>query len=169
MKWVQNLISEINANKTFKSKLIIFLFRTSSIFFSKKSNPLKYFFIVFVVLYYIVVEFCFGVEIKPRTKIGWGLVIFHPTGIIINANAVLGDKIILRHGVTIGNKFDRKASIESKCPVIGDYVEFGAHACVIGDIKIGQGSLIGATAYVDFNVDCNTIVAANRGIILDKR
>ncbi|SUQ57118.1 Serine acetyltransferase [Raoultella terrigena] len=165
-KWIVSLIDELRKNPTLKSKIIVFSYRMASVFFSKKKNPLKFLFIIFVLMYYFLVEFFWGVEIKPKTKIGWGVIIYHPVCIIINPGAVLGSGVILRHGVTIGNKYDRRSGIETNCPRIGDNVEFGAHACVLGDIEIGSDSIIGATAYVDFNVKQNTIIAATRGLIL---
>ncbi len=164
--WICELIREIKKNPTLRSKSIVFLFRMSSVFFSKRNNPLKFLFLVFVIFYYFIVEFLWGVEIKPKTKVGWGLVIFHPVSIIINPGATLGKCVILRQGVTIGNKFNRYTGIESKCPRIEDNVEFGAYACVIGDINVGAGSTIGATAYVDFDVQPKSIIAANRGLCL---
>ncbi|EPK0738418.1 serine acetyltransferase [Klebsiella aerogenes] len=167
-KWIAFFINELKCNPTLKSKTIIFLYRMSSIFFSKKKNPLKFLFIIFVIIYYFLVEFIWGVEIKPRTKIGWGLVIFHPVCIIINPGAILGSNILIRHGVTIGNKYTRRSGVESKCPIIGDNVEFGAHACIVGDINIGADSIIGAATYVDFDVMPNAIIAATRGIVITK-
>ncbi|PRD16791.1 serine acetyltransferase [Pantoea coffeiphila] len=167
--WFGAYWREVKKNPTLKSKIIITLFRFSSLFFSKRKNPLKYLFVVFVMLYYAIVEFLWGVEIKPKTKIGWGLVIYHPVAIIINPGSILGEDIILRHGITIGNKYNRKTAVETANPVVGDRVDFGAHACVLGPIKIGDDCVIGAMAYVDFDVDAITVVVAHRGIVLRKK
>lgn len=164
--WIRMFAAELRGNATLKSRIIIALYRLSTVFFSSKRNPVKYFFIIAVVFYYLIVEFCWGVEIKPKTKIGWGVKIFHPTGIIINPGATIGCNVILRHGVTIGNKFDKTSGLESKCPVVGNNVEFGAHACLIGDITIGDNAIIGAMAFVDFNISDEVIVAAPRGVVL---
>ncbi|PEX89440.1 MULTISPECIES: serine acetyltransferase [Klebsiella] len=169
IEWTNMFLREMRSQPILKSRVIIFLYRLSSLFFSPSRNPLKYAFFIFVMLYYIVVEFLWGVEIKPKTKIGWGIKIFHPTAIIINPGAVLGSGIVLRHGVTIGNKYNSKTGHETKCPVIKDNVEFGAYACVIGEISIGEDSVIGAMSYVDFNVEACSIISAHRGIVLRKR
>ncbi|HDZ0533208.1 TPA: serine acetyltransferase [Klebsiella pneumoniae] len=160
---------EIRSQPVLKSKVIIFLYRLSSLFFSQSRNPLKYIFIIFVFSYYCVVEFLWGIEIKPKTKIGWGIKIFHPNSIIINPGAVLGSGIILRHGVTIGNKYNKKTGCETKCPIIKDNVEFGAYACVIGEIVVGEDSIIGAMSYVDFDVEAYSIISSHRGIVLRKK
>ena len=164
--WIASFIKELKNNPTLKSRIIVFLYRMASIYFSKRKNPLKFLFIIFVIMYYFIVEFIWGIEIKPKTKIGWGVIIYHPVSIIINPGAVLGDNILLRHGVTIGNKYTRRTGVESNCPIIGDNVEFGAHACIVGDINVGNDSVIGAAAYVDFNVKPYTIIASPRGIVL---
>lgn len=169
MSWINSFLIEVKGNPTLKSKIIIILYRLSSVFFSKRKNPLKYIFIIFVAFYYSVVEVLWGVEIKPKTKIGWGLIIYHPTGIIINPGAKLGMNIILRHGITIGNKYNRINGTETSNPIIGNNVEFGAHACVVGPITIEDNCVIGATAYVDFDVKSSEIVVPHRGIVIRKK
>ncbi|WP_434639869.1 serine acetyltransferase [Klebsiella sp. I138] len=169
IEWVTMFFKEIRIQPVLRSRVIIFLYRLSSVFFSPSKNPLKYFFITFVFLYYFIVEFLWGVEIKPKTKIGWGVKIFHPMGIIINPGSVLGCGVVLRHGVTIGNKYNKKNGKETKCPIIEDNVDFGAYACVIGEIRVGEDSTIGAMSYVDFNVEPSSVIASHRGIILRKK
>jgi|SRR5476649_665859 len=166
MKWLIEFKQEILKNPTIKSRLIIFLYRLSSIFYSKNKNPLKYFFIIFVVFYYFAVEVIWGIEIKPKTKIGWGFLIYHPTAIIINPGAIIGRDFIIRHGITIGNKYNRVTNQESKCPVIGNNVELGAYAMILGGVVIGDHCTIGAMAYVDFDMADKTMVAAPRGILI---
>ncbi|OZM99647.1 hypothetical protein CF018_26125, partial [Escherichia coli] len=87
----------------------------------------------------------------------------------LNPGAVLGSGIILRHGVTIGNKYNKKTGRETKCPIIKDNVEFGAYACVIGEIVVGEDSIIGAMSYVDFDVEAYSIISSHRGIVLRKK
>lgn len=169
IEWIAMFVKEIRIQPVFRSKIIIFLYRLSSVFFSHKKNPLKYLFLIFVLFYYFIVEFIWGVEIKPKTQIGWGIKIFHPMGIIINPGSILGRDVVLRHGVTIGNKYNKKTGQETKCPIIGDNVEFGAYACVIGGIRVGEDSIIGAMCYVDFDVEPSSVISSHRGIILRKK
>ncbi|EOY4399450.1 TPA: serine acetyltransferase [Klebsiella michiganensis] len=169
IEWIKMFVSELKSQPVLKSRLIILLYRLASVFFSKSRNPLKYIFVLFVVSYYVFVEFLWGIEIKPKTKIGWGLKIYHPTAIIINPGAVLGSGVILRHGITIGNKYNSKTGHETKCPVIKDNVEFGAYACIIGEIVIGKDSIIGAMSYIDFDIAPCSIISAHRGISLRKK
>ncbi|UAD20257.1 hypothetical protein K7176_08100 [Klebsiella quasipneumoniae] len=70
--WIASFIKELKNNPTLKSRIIVLLYRMASIYFSKRKNPLKFLFIIFVIMYYFIVEFIWGIEIKPKTKIGWG-------------------------------------------------------------------------------------------------
>src|SRR5262249_14679140 len=94
-------------------------------------------------LLFRVVETATGISLPKSCVIGKGLRIWHFGGVFINGDAVIGENCTLRHGVTIGNREDGGGS-----PVIGDNVEFGAYAQVLGDVHIGSGSRIGAMSVV---------------------
>jgi serine O-acetyltransferase len=84
-----------------------------------------------------------GNEIPPTVEIGPGLMIWHSGGIVIHSAAKLGDHCTLHQGVTIGIRYGG-----GKTPVIGDRVDFGAYAQVLGDLTIGDDCTIGAMAVV---------------------
>jgi serine acetyltransferase len=65
-------------------------------------------------------------------------------GIIVSGDTVIGDDCILRNGVTIG----MKKIGEPGSPVIGNRVEIGAGAKILGKIHIGDDAQIGANAVV---------------------
>lgn len=167
IKWLINLYSEFKFNDGFKSKFIIILFRLSSLRYS--NIFLKVILIPIHFFYYLIVEIFMGVEIKARTKIGWGLIIYHPISIVINPDAILGNNCILRHCITIGNKYDRLTKIATSSPVIGDNVEFGANSTIIGPISIGDNSKIGANVFIDFNIPDESIVVPVRSSILKRK
>jgi serine O-acetyltransferase len=85
-----------------------------------------------------------GVEIPCEAIIGEGLVIEHSGGIVISGDAVFGDGCVIRQGVTVGLR--RRGQRGS--PVIGDRVDIGAGAKILGNIRIGDDVLIGANAVV---------------------
>lgn len=62
-------------------------------------------------------------------------------GIVINPRTILGENVEIQHGVTIG-------SIGTETPVIGNHVYIGAKATIIGKVKIGDNTKIGAGAVV---------------------
>ncbi|WP_304304689.1 serine acetyltransferase [Pseudacidovorax intermedius] len=144
-----------------KAKTLVASFRVAQLYYHLE-YPIRFLFFPALLFYYFVFDFLMGVEIKAKTRIGWGLRIFHPVGIIINTDTVIGCRCTLRHNVTIGNKPSSLASGHSASPLIGDDVEFGAGAIVIGPIVIGNRARIGAHAYVDFNVPEDKTVFAHR-------
>ena len=64
-------------------------------------------------------------------------------GVVVHAGSVIGDDCTLRHGVTIGNR-----TPDGPLPVIGNNVEIGCGAIILGGITIGDGARIGAGAIV---------------------
>jgi len=83
----------------------------------------------------------------------------HPYGIIIHPQAVIGRHVTIMQQVTIGGRDHR----ENIAPLIGDDVYIGAGARVLGDVRIGQGVVIGANAVVTRDIPPGvTVVGANR-------
>jgi putative colanic acid biosynthesis acetyltransferase WcaB len=112
---------------------------------------IKIIFLPYFVFYKLITEFVLGLELPLGTKVGSGLILYHCFGLVVNQGSTIGDNCILRHGVTIGNKVLKDGS-ESKCPVLGDNVEIGANAVLIGDIKIGDAAKVGAGSVVTKNI-----------------
>lgn len=106
-----------------------------------------------VTLYRFWTEWSLGLELRPRTRVGGGLTIYHGFGIVVNDHVVLGDRVTLRNGVTIGNR-----TPDGESPVIGDGVQLGAGATVIGDLRIGAGAKVGAGAVVLHSVPARSSV-----------
>ena len=94
-----------------------------------------------------------GAELPCETRIGRRLRIDHSHGIVVSGDASLGDDVILRNGVTIGLR--RTESRGS--PVIGNRVDIGAGAKILGSIRIGDDSIIGANAVVLTDVPPHSI------------
>jgi serine O-acetyltransferase len=95
------------------------------------------------------VRFLTGVEIHPAARIGRRLFIDHGMGVVIGETAVLGDDVMLYHGVTLGGKSHHGVVRgEKRHPTLEDGVTVGAGAKVLGPITIGAWSTIGANAVV---------------------
>src|SRR5947207_621675 len=87
----------------------------------------------------------YGIELPFTATLGRRVVIEHQNGIVIHGNSVIGDESIIRQGVTLGNKtLDRPLD----APVLGERVNVGAGAKILGAVKIGDGASIGANAVV---------------------
>lgn len=94
-----------------------------------------------------------GVELPCEAVIGQRLVIEHIGGIVISGDAVFGDDCILRNGVTVG----LRNRGQSGSPRLGDRVDIGAGAKLLGPIRIGDDVAIGANAVVLCDVPDNCI------------
>jgi len=86
-----------------------------------------------------------GVEIHPGAQLGRRLFIDHGMGVVIGETAVVGDDVLLFHGVTLGGRSMRRGK---RHPTLGDNVTVGAGAKVLGPVQIGSGAQIGANAVV---------------------
>jgi serine O-acetyltransferase len=112
-------------------------------------------------LLFRLVETGVGVSLPKSVQIGPGLRIWHFGGIFIHPATVIGANCTLRQGVTIGNR-----APDGPVPVLGDDVELGAYAQVLGGIRLGHGCKIGAMAVVLCDVpDGATAVGAPARII----
>lgn len=85
----------------------------------------------------------FSSEIALAAKVGGGLYVPHPYGIVVGA-ATIGRNLRLLQNVTIG----RKSSADPRDPVIEDNVQISAGAVLLGSITIGEGAVIGANSVV---------------------
>jgi serine O-acetyltransferase len=87
-----------------------------------------------------------AIEIYPAAKLGRRLKIAH-RGAVVNGAAEVGDDCVLRQHTTIGAVFEG-----GDCPRLGNGVELGPGAVVIGGISVGDGAKIGPNAVVTFDV-----------------
>jgi serine O-acetyltransferase len=84
-----------------------------------------------------------GSEIDPRARIGPGFMVHHSSGVVIHAEAVIGERFRAHSGVVVGL---RNAS--HGAPTIGDDVSCGSGAKLLGPIAIGDDVWVGANAVV---------------------
>lgn len=106
-----------------------------------------------------------GIEIHPAAVIGKNLFIDHGMGLVIGATAVIGDDVLLYHGVTLGGKGSDGKNVK-RHPTLGNNVIVGAGAQVLGNITIGTGAKIGANAVVTFDVPPDAVVVGNPARII---
>lgn len=106
-----------------------------------------------------------GVDIHPGAHLGSGLFIDHATGVVIGETAEVGDDVTMYHGVTLGGS---GADTGKRHPTIGDRVTIGAGAKILGAIKIGDDSRIGANAVVVKPVPSNAVVVGVPGQVISR-
>ena len=103
----------------------------------------KVFSLIYHVLYKLV-QILTGIELPCEAQIGKGFVIDHFGGIVISGYAKFGDHCRIRNGVVVG----LKNVDDPGAPQIGNHVDIGAGAKVLGHIRIGDHVVIGANAVV---------------------
>ena len=106
-----------------------------------------------------------GVDIHPGATLGPGLFIDHATGVVIGETAEVGEDVMIYHGVTLGGS---GRDTGKRHPTIGDRVVIGAGAKVLGAIKIGDDSRIGANAVVVKEVPSSAVVVGVPGQIISR-
>ena len=84
-----------------------------------------------------------GAQIPLSCRLGGGLLIPHPNGIVISPDATLGPNCLVFQQVTIGTN-----GTYSGAPTIGGHVDIGAGAKLLGDVHISDHAKIGANAVV---------------------
>lgn len=106
-----------------------------------------------------------GIELPCEVPVGRGFVIEHSGGIVVSGFARFGDHCRIRNGVVVG-----LARVEDPCaPWIGDHVDIGAGAKLLGDIRIGNHVLIGANAVVTRDVPDHSIAVGVPAVIKPRR
>lgn len=90
-----------------------------------------------------------GAEISHRAVIGPGLVLLHPTGIVIGPNVKIGKRAIICQGVTISTNYELlEAGIEAET-VIGDDLWAGPNCAIMGPLLMGDHVFVGPNAVVN--------------------
>jgi serine O-acetyltransferase len=104
-----------------------------------------------------------GIEIHPGARIGPNLFIDHGMGVVIGETAEVGTCVTLYHGVTLGGTSLNKGK---RHPTLENDVVVGAGAKILGAIRIGANSRIGANAVVVKDVPPNSVVVGVPGEVV---
>ena len=84
-----------------------------------------------------------GADIPVNCRLGGGLLLFHPNGVVIHPDTLVGPNCLLLQQVTLGSGGPRPG-----VPILGGHVDVGAGAKVLGGVVIGDHARIGANAVV---------------------
>ena len=104
-----------------------------------------------------------GIEIHPGARIGNGVFIDHGMGVVIGETAEVGDHCLLYQGVTLGGTGKESGK---RHPTLENNVVVGAGAKVLGALKIGTNTRIGAGSVVVRNVEANCTVVGIPGRVI---
>jgi len=106
-----------------------------------------------------------GIDIHPGASIGREFFIDHGTGVVIGETAIVGNRVTLYQGVTLGAKsfpVDAQGRLVkglARHPIVEDDVTIYAAATVLGRITVGRGSVIGGNVWLTHSVPPNSRVS----------
>jgi len=95
-----------------------------------------------------------GIDIHPGARIGGSFFIDHGTGVVIGETSIIGKRVRLYQGVTLGAKsfptdvHGRAIKGRPRHPIVEDDVTIYAGATILGRITIGRGSSIGGNVWL---------------------
>jgi serine O-acetyltransferase len=95
-----------------------------------------------------------NVYIPPSARIGPGLCLIHPNNILVAPGVVIGENCLLFHEVTLGT------GPTDGVPTLGNDVDVYVGARILGGLKIGDSSMIGANCVVTKSVPSSSVVVA---------
>jgi len=90
------------------------------------------------------VEWTCGITLPYTTRLGRRVRIWHHSGMVLHARSI-GDDVHIRHNTTFGVA---RRGENTAIPVIEDGVDIGCGVCILGDVFVGRGSVIGANSVV---------------------
>lgn len=105
-------------------------------------------------LTFLAVNWLWGIDLPYTVKLGRRVRIWHHGGMVLGARAI-GSDVHIRHNTTMGllSRDDLTAK-----PTIGDRVDIGVGACILGEVTVGNDTVIGANSVVVKDVPPNSVV-----------
>jgi serine O-acetyltransferase len=107
-----------------------------------------------------------GIDINAGAKIGREFFIDHGTGVVIGETAIVGDRVTLYQGVTLGAKSFQVDKATGRLvkglprhPIVEDDVTIYASATVLGRVTVGRGSIIGGNVWLTHSVPPNSRIS----------
>ena len=107
----------------------------------------------------------YGIEIPLSVEIGRRVMLGHQHGIVFHPLAKVGDGCIIRHNVTIGAHSLKQNRL---VPTLGNNVEIGCGATIIGGIHVGDGASVGANTLVRTDVPPGALAVGNPARIIER-
>jgi serine O-acetyltransferase len=85
-----------------------------------------------------------GADMAWQAQVGPGFNLLHPTGVVVGKHVKIGKNCMVQDGVTLGGR----GGTEDGHPTVGDNVQIGCGAKLLGPVVIGDSAKIGANAVV---------------------
>ena len=116
-----------------------------------------------------------GIDIHPGAQIGDYFFIDHGTGIVVGETTVIGDRVKLYQGVTLGALSTRdghRSRAGQRHPTVEDDVTIYSGASILGgETVIGRGSVVGGNAFLTDSVreDTQVVIHAPETVFKSRR
>ena len=114
-----------------------------------------------------------GADFIPGIEVGLRVMIAHPVGVCLGSGVRIGADCTLANGVIMGVRSydhrDANAGQNDEYAVVGDGVFFGAHAALVGGVRVGDNAVIGANSVVVSDVDADTVVSGIPATFVKRR
>lgn len=104
-----------------------------------------------------------GCDVHRDVTVGPGLLLHHPTGIVIESGVVIGRGVTIFHNVTLAAQYRRAPDELARgrlTPLIDDGACIFTGSVLVGGIAVGAAAVIGAHSYVDRDVPPNGVVTS---------
>lgn len=161
------LLKDLKANHHFWAFILLIIFRYGQFICKLKIN--KIFKFIFLLPYFLgnafIIEGLLHCHFPLTAQIDSGLSLFHPYEIMLNRHVKIGKNVVLRNGVTIGVKYQNGYG----GAIVGNNVDVGTGAKIIGKIKIGDNTIIGANAVVTKDFGADLVIAGVPAKVLRKK
>jgi serine O-acetyltransferase len=105
-----------------------------------------------------------GIDIHPGARIGETFFIDHGTGVVVGETCIIGDRVRIYQGVTLGAKSfpldeeGRPIKGIDRHPVVEDDVIVYSGATILGRVTIGRGSVIGGNVWLTRGVPAGSVI-----------
>ncbi len=106
-----------------------------------------------------------GIDIHPEAQIGSHFFVDHGTGVVIGATSIIGNRVKIYQGVTLGAKsFPREEDGTlirglMRHPIIEDDVVIYSNTTILGRVTIGSKARIGANLWITEDVPSGSILS----------
>jgi serine O-acetyltransferase len=99
-----------------------------------------------------------GAEFVVGCRVGPGLVVRHPHGVVVGRGTVIGEDCTILQRVTLGERYGDGADLSHVYPRLGARVVVGAGAAILGGVRVGDDAVVGANAVVLQDVEAADVV-----------
>lgn len=154
--FVSNVAQDWEANQgRRRMQVLLVLFRVANWTNQRlpRSHPLR----LLSAFIYRQISLCFyGIDLPQQTRVGPRLQIHHGFGLVVHGATNLGANVTLRHNTTLGERISGAGT-----PTVGDDVNIGAGALVLGGIRVGDRAFVGGGSVVVADVPADARVVGN--------